>query len=84
MKQKSKEFTDFEEWCKDHTTTALYNGIKLAITNYIKSVNSEPNERRAIGNNEQKEKEFKPKCDIPNCNKPAKKYSIFCAGHDKV
>lgn len=59
----NRELIDFKEWCKDHTTNALYKGIGLAIDNYTKSVNSMSDcERQPVGNNEHSGNKIKNEC----------------------
>jgi hypothetical protein len=52
-----EELIDFKKWCRENTTDALYNGIDLAVTNYIKSINSASHETRSVSENEHQEKD---------------------------
>ena len=56
MKQLKSELIDFREWSRKNCTSALFNGIELAIENYTKSFNSQASTetRNVIDNKQEK------------------------------
>lgn len=53
----NSELISFKDWCKEHTTRHLYEGIELAIENYSKEINSNAHaESQNVSENEDEKK----------------------------